>query len=798
MTSRQISFFLIALMLIPLIHTVQADGTEGLDLEAKNLTALVDSNDETVTLTWGNVDTNDFTILQDLKTTNYSLYRSDEPLNSSNYQQAELVEDNILACLSNDTLPECKSREHQVVYNTPPNTDGSYYYGVISTLDNGSVISNFSVGNATLSEPVNEFGSPITSPYNLQATYDLENSTTHLGWIDLSQVDSSIDSNHTTSILSHSMRANISNWEDLNKTEVVANLSSNVNSYEIVHLSGVSRVNFYTVLHSFDGEVDSRLLSGNTLNEGLTEDNVGPVITGTLLAQFNATEDKTALNWNGSVIEDVNHTLHIWRSISVISDVHAEGVEEIAQLSANSTHYNFTVESGYSGESYYLVTLSDELGNHQTNLALAPNAHVFEYTLTTNQNIVTDLSATHSKGVTQLSWTDLAGNSEATYQIWRSTTGQINSTTFNTSNVTLLAAVEAGVEHYNNTFADGVSEYSWYAITAIASFGTGNTTYSQTNLSLTFNSLSAYVTEDTKKPTAPAVLNANYLVNGTTQISWMGGAQEQGTMWTIYRNLFSDLDEEAFWVEVGQMENDGTSLHTIFVDTVAQAGEVVTPVYAIEGTDVFGNAIDFEDWRLSSSVNEDRQSPYVQLQLYDSQMQLETSRWFNGGESATFSNLAVDNYTIQFDVSDDAASIDYTMSTNSVSKNLNLADSAIAQIDMAVSEEVANITISFTVTDLAGNTASFSTLFCTTCLIQENTDDQIDDEVQEVAEEKEEVEDSNVKILMGVCAVLLLIIISLMFRGPKSSSTKPEKAPSGLPLKSEDQWISKYINRSKD
>ena len=785
-------------MLIPLIHTAQADGTEGPDLEAKNLTALVDSDNETVTLTWGNLDTNDFTILQDLKTTNYSLYRSDEPLNSSNYQQAELVEDSIQACLSSDSLPDCKTREHVVIYNTPPNTDGSYYYGVISSLEDGSIIANLSSGNASLSEPVNELGSPITSPYSLQATYDVENGTTHLSWIDVSQVDASIGSSHTTSIWSHSTQANISNWMSLNKTQIVANLSSSVNSYEILHLSDVSRVNFYTVLHSFDGELDSRLLSGNTLSEGLTEDNAGPVIEGTLLAQFNATTDKTALNWSGSVIEDVNHTLHIWRSISVISDVHGDGVEEIAQLSANSTHYNFTVESGYSGESYYLITLSDELGNHQTNLALAPNAHVYENTLATNQNIVTDLSATHSLGVTQLTWTDLTDHSEATYQIWRSTTGQINSTTFNTSNVTLLVTVEAGVEHYNNTFADGISEYSWYAVTAIASFGTGNTTYSQTNLSLTLNSLSAYVAEDTKKPTAPTVLNANYLVNGTTQISWMGGAQEQGTMWTVYRNLYTDLDEEAFWVQVAQMENDGTSLHTMFVDTVALAGEVVTPVYAIEGTDVFGNAIDFEDWRLSSSVNEDRQSPYVQLQIYDSQMQLETSRWFNGGESATFSNLAVDNYTIKFDVSDDAASIDYTMSTNSVSKNLNLANSAIAQIEMAVSEEVANITISFTVTDLTGNTASFSTLFCTSCLIQENTDDQIIDEVQEVVEEKEEVEDSNVKILMGVCVVLLLIIISLMFRGPKSSSTKPEKAPSGLPLKSEDQWISKYINLSKD
>jgi len=33
-----------------------------------------------------------------------------------------------------------------------------------------------------------------------------------------------------------------------------------------------------------------------------------------------------------------------------------------------------------------------------------------------------------------------------------------------------------------------------------------------------------------------------------------------------------------------------------------------------------------------------------------------------------------------------------------------------------------------------------------------------------------------------------------MFRSPKSSTPKPDKKLSGLPLKSEDQWISKYIN----
>ena len=194
MNNRRISIFLIILMLIPLINAVQANGDEEEYLEAKNLTAIVDNENETVTLLWENIDTLNYLILQDLKTTNYSLYRSDEPLNSSNYQQAELIADNIQACLTSDDFTDCRNREHIVVYNIPPNTDGNYYYGIVSILENGTATDNFSLGDAALNQPVYEYGSPITSPYGLQANYNLDNSTTQLSWIDASRVDSSIDS----------------------------------------------------------------------------------------------------------------------------------------------------------------------------------------------------------------------------------------------------------------------------------------------------------------------------------------------------------------------------------------------------------------------------------------------------------------------------------------------------------------------------------------------------------------------------------------------------------------------------
>jgi hypothetical protein len=66
MSKQTISLFLVLLLFAPLMNTVSAGEGDGPALEAKNFTAVVDSEDETTTLTWGNIDTNDYLILTDL------------------------------------------------------------------------------------------------------------------------------------------------------------------------------------------------------------------------------------------------------------------------------------------------------------------------------------------------------------------------------------------------------------------------------------------------------------------------------------------------------------------------------------------------------------------------------------------------------------------------------------------------------------------------------------------------------------------------------------------------------------
>tara|TARA_B100000530_G_scaffold14814_1_gene10461 strand:+ start:190 stop:1608 length:1419 start_codon:yes stop_codon:yes gene_type:complete len=472
----------------------------------------------------------------------------------------------------------------------------------------------------------------------------------------------------------------------------------------------------------------------------------------------------------------------------MITDLSSDHVTELAQLQANATQYNYSVESSYSGDTYYLITLSDQLGNQQSNFATAPNAAVFEYTLIPEENIIDDISATFSEGTTQVTWTDITGHPEATYQVWRSSVSRINATTLSSSNVELLAVVESGQEHYNNTIAPGTSENAWYAVTIVASFGTQDVTYAQTNITMSYNSMMLPIVEDTTAPVAPLTLDVEYFANGTIQLRWAGLSEEIGTEWMLYRNLNSDLADESLWVFVGQMMNEGASVHTLYVDTVAQEGEIVTPVYAIGGIDAYGNVIDFSNWKASNSVKEDRQSPQAQLMLYDSQEALETSRWFTGGEDATFSNLESDTYSIQFALSDDVVSVTYVQSSQSQLQVLDLSQ-ASPHIDLSVSESVENISFTFTVMDEVGNVITFDTMFCTTCLIEpqvivepSNTDDDGDSK-------KGKDSDSNEMVLISVCALLALLVLLLLVR--KSSS---KKAPKGLPSIEEDEWFGKYMS----
>jgi hypothetical protein len=231
------------------------------------------------------------------------------------------------------------------------------------------------------------------------------------------------------------------------------------------------------------------------------------------------------------------------------------------------------------------------------------------------------------------------------------------------------------------------------------------------------------------------------------------------------------------------MENTGLKIHTLFVDTVAQADELVSPVYAIGGIDSFGNTIGLEEWTLSASVREDRQPPQVQMKLFDSSNALETSRWFTGGEDATFSNLEIGNYSLRIVTGDDVDSILYTLSTEQSPKTLN-QNASDPSISLSLSEGLPNLSIAFVVTDGTGNSVSFDVLFCNSCLIQPQV---IVETSEPVTKDDDSIESSsssgNENILIGVCVMLGALVVFLLTRGTPSKKISQRVAKSrGRPM----------------
>jgi len=118
MRKNLVSMMLITLLLLPLIPTVQAEDEDDWTLEARAIAAVANAN-ETVTISWRNIETVDASLIEDLQEANYSVYRSDEPVSSSNYLQAQLVEDEIRACEDTDTWSSCKSKPHSINWMIP-------------------------------------------------------------------------------------------------------------------------------------------------------------------------------------------------------------------------------------------------------------------------------------------------------------------------------------------------------------------------------------------------------------------------------------------------------------------------------------------------------------------------------------------------------------------------------------------------------------------------------------------------------------------------------------------------------
>ena len=100
---------ILLLALFPL--SVQGTSENDTSLEARDIDAVYNEN-ETTTISWRNIDTDMYSLIDELKSSNYSVLRFDEPITISNYQNAEVVATGIPACALDDSGDDCKGKTH--------------------------------------------------------------------------------------------------------------------------------------------------------------------------------------------------------------------------------------------------------------------------------------------------------------------------------------------------------------------------------------------------------------------------------------------------------------------------------------------------------------------------------------------------------------------------------------------------------------------------------------------------------------------------------------------------------------
>ena len=411
--------------------------------------------------------------------------------------------------------------------------------------------------------------------------------------------------------------------------------------------------------------------------------------------------------------------------------------------------------------------------------------------------MITNLTAHHENGNTFLTWDDLETHPEAVYRIWRSETGVINATGINQSTATLINSVDSGKENYTHVIPDGFTGNVWYAVTAVASFGTYNTTVHQLVTFEGRNTINVPIVEDTTPPLSPTSFSATYLTNGSVKLTWTGVIGESSTSWELYSRYDGSNDEIKSWELRRIVSNKGNTQHTIFLSSNAENGDMNSVQYAISGKDSFGNEISYSNWVKSVFIEEDKQFPEINLNIVDASGFTEASRWFNGGELSEFSGLKDGEYQINLQASEVLASLSYRIDGETNETFFQLVNN-IGSLSFTLNNETPETKFVFNAIDLAGNEIVFSVTICHTCtLSSERTDaddSNIDTARENVAAISEKQNSNGDIVLISSLVVVILILLAMLIGRGKSKKEQSNKL-TGLPTKSEDVWLAKYINK---
>lgn len=653
------SFSLVLILLLSMISlpSVMADNHYDFndignpnDVQAQEMQAVWDSTYEFTRVSWRNIGGDggsaggiSSTTIQNLPLVKYRVYRAEQPIVPSDIENGNYTHfSEVDACQAEQDAFECLDQERSAIFFTSHSSNGSYHYAITTVFSNGTEFGLVEMNVSQNYVPVIEDSNPISTPFNLRATYDGDTSETVLEWDNTvpvffpGQLTETGLNAYTIRIYEHVIPATRENWANINPSLVAIDLPAGTNSYRLAVPDGIDRDVYYTATLVDMGYEDYRMLTSNSLSEPLREDNRAPSPAIEVAASFSPDASSgfgtTRVVWTDDPYEDGNETYKIWRSSTPFGQ-NVSGATLVGSSSAGVELFDVVIDQGTLGESYYAVTISDWVDNHDGLVSSGSTSTlIFEDTFNPWIAEPTSVSATYMNGVTTVNWNDQMGAEGEVYHVYRSVGTRLTSASNLTLEAELIATVPDGVQTTSTSVTSGVVQTSYYCVTTEARYGYVNGTYEDTRF---VQNCSEPTLEDTRMPN-PAFVSEPQLSVLSSQkyilVSWINNIDETDETYSIWAHSGNPWGIEEWEQEDVLTSNvSGAEEWVLLMDNIEEPGEGTTTIYrninldlgidqyrwyAITTTDMWGN----ENLAISSPgnvwrVHEDTTAPSAEITI---------------------------------------------------------------------------------------------------------------------------------------------------------------------------------------
>ena len=471
MRSAVILATLLLLSCIPFTTNADDLQSSGINIEVTH-----DSLNEMATITITAPETDNSSLLDDLKNTELVIIRTHQ---TDAPEIIEIVATGVKICELADLNSECSGSSITLSHYPIPSNYSYYDYWIVDQPNFENGLYNIIATDTNILQDT----SPIASVENLSASYS--NGVTDLTW----DYPTGLDMNHSIMIYSHDSPATRNTWNEMPKTIVSSSIPAGTTTYQIDHLgTSVEREIYYSVTLLYPTSEDTRFLGSNTLTSPVWEDNTAPLFIGELSASFDPISDTTTIDW-GAGVDDDDLVINIYRSDKELDMVDSTRFIDSVDASLSSTVVQ--VPFGEHRQSWYAITLQDSAGNEIVELTEASPVSEPVIESTIDITTVTNLGVErYGDGTIVITWDDETGNPEAVARVWRSFTGPITSL----QDVEELVSVNLSSEQTSHNPLNPQDE-AWYAVTIDAAWGTGQEVWHDETLVLDLNSLSSPIRE---------------------------------------------------------------------------------------------------------------------------------------------------------------------------------------------------------------------------------------------------------------------------------------------------------------